>query len=389
MAKRPKSEKILKRSKVFAELYPEFKNLDDRVTHGKPRRGKSDVWRDDGETARHGNSKVWLAVAGIGALFAVREVARRARAMDMAGKVVVITGGSRGLGLVLARQLADEGARLAICARTVEELRRAQNELVGRGADVLAMPCDIAKPSQVKEFVRVVEDRFGVIDALINNAGIIQVAPMEEMTRADYKEAMDINFFGALNMTLAALPGMQRRMTGSIVNISSFGGKVAVPHMLPYTASKHALAGFSEGLRVELRKHGITVTSVYPGPLRTGSHVNATYKGQNEKEAAWFSTTASTPMLSMQAERAASQIINGFKQRRAQVVLSLLTEIEIKAAALAPGIGQEFLVLVDKMMPAPGGIGKHSASGKESGATESDTELRVTGQGAATRNNEL
>ncbi len=389
MAKRPKSEKIQKRSKVFAELYPEFVNLDDRVTHGKTRREKSDVRRDDKETARNGNSKVWYALAGIGAFFAVREVARRARAMDVAGKVVVITGGSRGLGLVMARQLADEGARIAICARDAEELRRAQNELTERGADVLAVPCDITQRGQVEDFVRAVESRFGAIDVLINNAAIIQIAPMDEMTHADYTEAMNVNFYGALHTTLAVLPAMKRRMSGNIVNIISFGGKVAVPHMLPYTASKHALAGFSEGLRVESRKHNVTVTSVYPGPLRTGSHVNVIYKGQNEKEAAWFSTTASTPVLSMQAERAASQIITGFKQGRAQVVMPLMTELQIKAAALAPAVAQEFLVLVDKMMPASGGIGQQSASGKESGAVESDTEMRATGQGAATRNNEL
>jgi len=389
MGKRPKSEKIQKRSKVFAQLYPEFVNLDDRVTHGKPRNTKRDERSFDMKAERKGSSTALLALAGIGAVFAVRQVVRRARAMNLAGKVVVITGGSRGLGLVMARQLVDEGARIAICARDAEELRRAQNELIERGADVLAMPCDITQREQVEEFVRAVENRFGAIDVLINNAAIIQIAPMDEMTHADYTEAMNINFYGALNMTLAVLPAMKQRTSGNIVNIISFGGKVAVPHMLPYTASKHALAGFSEGLRVESRKHNVTVTSVYPGPLRTGSHVNVTYKGQNEKEAAWFSTTASTPVLSMQAERAASQIINGFKQGRAQVVMPLLTELQIKAAALAPAIAQEFLVLVDKMMPAPGGIGKQSASGKESGAVESDTEMRATGQGAATRNNEL
>ncbi|MCP9493007.1 MAG: SDR family oxidoreductase [Pyrinomonadaceae bacterium MAG19_C2-C3] len=389
MGKRPKSEKIQKRSKVFAELYPEFVNLDERVTHGKARDAKRDARGFDMEAKLRGNSTALFALAGLGALFAVREVVRRARAMDMAGKVVVITGGSRGLGLVMARQLADEGARIAICARDAEELRRAQNELTERGADVLALPCNITQQAQVEEFVRAVENRFGAIDVLINNAGIIQVAPMDEMTHADYTEAMNINFYGALNMTLAVLPIMKRRKRGNIVNIISFGGKVAVPHMLPYTASKRALAGFSEGSRVELRKHNVTVTSVYPGPMRTGSHVNVIYKGQNEKEAAWFSTTASTPVLSMQAERAASQIITGFKQGRAQVVMPLLTELQIKAAALAPAVAQEFLVLVDKMMPASGGIGKQSASGKESGAVESDTELRATGQSAATRNNEL
>src|SRR4051812_38145356 len=196
-------------------------------------------------------------------------------------KSVVITGGSRGLGLELARIFAREGARITLIARTVETIEKARGELQSMGASVLAIPCDIRDRGQVETAITEIVRHFGAIDVLVNDAGIIQVGPYDQMQLEDYENAMATHAWGPLYMIMAALPHMRSRGAGRIVNISSIGGKVAVPHLLPYTMSKFALTGLSQGLRAELAQDGIVVTTVCPGLMRTGSHINASFKGRN------------------------------------------------------------------------------------------------------------
>ena len=245
-----------------------------------------------------------LAAVGLGACVGVRALLGRRQEYDFRGKTVLITGGARGLGLVLAREFAAQGAHLVLCSRSAHELERAREELSGRGAQVLALPCDVGDQSQVDVLVREARDRFGRVDVLVNNAGLIQAGPMEVMTVADYEEAMRVHFWGPLCTTLAVAPEMQRRREGRIVNISSIGGRISVPHLLPYSASKFALVGFSEGLRAELAKDGVAVTTVCPGLMRTGSPRNALFKGQHQAEYAWFTLSDSLPGSSVSAESA-------------------------------------------------------------------------------------
>jgi NAD(P)-dependent dehydrogenase (short-subunit alcohol dehydrogenase family) len=254
-------------------------------------------------------SLLWLAAAaGLG--WAGRAAVRAARRLCLADKVVVLTGGSRGLGLVLARQLAAARARLVICARDADELERARVELVIRGAEVRALRCDVTERGQVEEMMQRVVDDLGGIDILINNAGVIEVVPAEVMTLADYEEALRTHFWGPLYTISAALPHLRRRPAGRIVNIASIGGKISVPHLVPYSVSKFALVALSEGLRAELLKDGIYVTTVIPGLMRTGSPRNATFKGQHRAEYAWFSISDSLPLVSISAEHAARRIID-------------------------------------------------------------------------------
>ena len=183
-------------------------------------------------------SKLLLAVgAGLASALVSRALVRRSRRFSFAGKSVLITGGSRGMGLVLARQLVDAGARVAICARTAADLEEAERELLARGGETLALRCDVSRPEEVHSTVQQVLQRFGGIDVLCNLAGIIQVGPLEAMTRDDFRRAMDVHFWGALNTVLEVAPLMRRRGWGRIVNVASLGGKRAVPHMLPYSAS--------------------------------------------------------------------------------------------------------------------------------------------------------
>lgn len=335
------------------------------------------------------NNKLLLLAAGLGAAWVARSVLRGRRYLDLRGRVVLVTGGSRGLGLVMARELVARGAKVAICARDQGELDRAREDLQRRGGDVRAIACDVTDQRRVEVMVRTVEHAFGRIDMLINNAAVIQVGPLESMTVADFEEAMRTNFWGPLYATLAVLPGMRRRGGGRIVNISSIGGKISVPHLLPYSASKFALTGLSEGLRAELAKDNVLVTTVCPHLMRTGSPANATFKGQHRAEYAWFSLGDSLPLVSMNAERAARSIIDAGQYGDPECTLTLQANVAVRLHALFPGLGAEALSLVNEMLPGPGGIGTRRAKGKDSHSAVSPSWLTSLGNEAAVRNNEV
>jgi NAD(P)-dependent dehydrogenase (short-subunit alcohol dehydrogenase family) len=330
-----------------------------------------------------------VAAAGLGALLAARAMTRKWREFDFTDKTVLITGGSRGLGLVMAREFASRGARVAICARDTEELERARADLQRRGASVLAVPCDVTERAQVGELVNIVREHFGGIDVLVNNAGVIQVGPVEVMTVEDYEEVMKAHFWGPLYAILAVLPEMRGRRSGRIVNISSIGGKISVPHLVPYSASKFALVGLSEGLRAELQKDGVIVTTVCPGLMRTGSPRNATFKGQHRAEYAWFSISDSLPVTSMNAERAASQIVEACRRGDAEIVLSIQAQLAVKFHGLFPGLTADLLGVVNRLLPGPGGIGKRRAKGKESESAIAPSLLTALSDAAARNNNEI
>ena len=336
------------------------------------------------------SKNLWLLAAlGLGGALAARAFVKRRLEYDLRGKAVLITGGSRGLGLVMAREFAAEGARVAICARSPDELERARADLAARGADVFAFPCDVTDRAQVNELAQVVRRHFGSLDVLVNNAGIIQVGPLEVMTLDDYEQAMNVHFWGPLYATLAALPHMRQQGHGRIVNITSIGGKIGVAHLVPYSASKFALVGLSEGLRAELMKDNIVVTTVVPGLMRTGSPRNATFKGQHRAEYAWFSISDSLPVTSMQAKRAARQIIAACKRGAAEVILTTQALLAVKFHTLFPEMSADLMAIVNRLLPAPGGIGRRSAKGKESESAVAPSILTALSERAAARNNEI
>ncbi len=330
-----------------------------------------------------------MAGGSYAALHIARKIVRHARSFDWHDKRVVVSGGSRGLGLVIARQLADQGARLAICARSDDDLKTAERELRSRGAEVISQACDVKDATQVSEFIERVMHQFGGVDVLFNVAGIITVGPLESMTAEDFHDSMQTNCFGALHTSLAVLPTMRKQGWGRIVNVASIGGKRAVPHMLPYAASKFALVGLSNGMRAELKGHNIFVTTACPGLMRTGSPRNAIFKGQHRHEYAWFSIGDSLPFLSMNAEAAADQILQACRHGRGEVFIHSPLNVTIALQQMFPEITQEILSLAATMLPAMGGIGRRAAKGYESESVWSPSLLTTLTQRAAAANNQL
>ncbi len=339
------------------------------------------------EKAARGALKTGTVMAA--AYGATRLAASWLRRYDFRNRLVAITGGSRGLGLLLARQLADEGAALVICARDDEELANAENELSSRAPFVAAFACDLTKPDEISRLFDRIRHEVGSVDVLINNAGVIQVGPVETITHEDYEQAMAVHFWAPLLCSEQVLPDMRRRGHGRIVNIASIGGKIAVPHLLPYSASKFALVGLSRGLRAELAKDGIYVTTINPGLMRTGSPRHALFKGQHRAEYAWFSIGGSTPLLSMDASRAARQIINACRYGRAELTLSLPAKLAVLIDALAPELTADVMSLAARLLPSPGGVGRATIEGCHSTSAWSPSVLTTLNERAAEENNQL
>ncbi|HZG90475.1 MAG TPA: SDR family NAD(P)-dependent oxidoreductase [Pseudonocardia sp.] len=270
--------------------------------------------------------------------------------------VALVTGASRGLGFLIARELADRGHDLVLCARSADGLGPAADELVRRGAKVLRLAADVGVRADAERVVAEAERAFGRLDVLVTNAGIIQVGPAREMTAEDYAEAMDVMFWGVVHPTLAALP-LLRRSRGRVLAITSIGGKLPAPHLLPYAAAKHAAVGFAEGLRIEAARDGVSVTVGVPGLMRTGSTRNALFTGDRDAEHRWFTAAAGLPVLSMDAERAARRLVSAVLRGRPEVTLTLPAKLGVRVHALAPATTLRVLTLVNRLLPDPVGSG--------------------------------
>jgi NAD(P)-dependent dehydrogenase (short-subunit alcohol dehydrogenase family) len=317
-------------------------------------------------TALH-TAQVLTGIAAAAAAYAFRP-----RPTKRSGQIVLITGGSRGLGLALAERYGRSGAQLVLAARELEELITARHTLLDREAiqspdDLLLIPADLTDATQAAKLIDHAIGHFGRIDILINNAGIIEVGPVENQPLAAYHRAMATNFFAALHTTHAALPHLLRRNPihgdAAIVNIASIGGKFAMPHMLPYVASKFALVGFSEGLHAELRHKGIRVTTVCPGLMRTGGEAHADYTGQTKKEQRWFTLAARTPVLTASVRRAANKIYNAVAAGRAEITITPQAWLTARIAGLAPATMQYLASVANHLLlPPPPATSSTSAS---------------------------
>ena len=276
---------------------------------------------------------------------------RQRRRLDFEGKIVVISGASRGLGLELARGFAKERAHVVLLARQREALTAAGRELESSGVQVTLLQCDVTKENEVRASIASTISQLGRVDVLINNAGMIQVGPVEHMKADDFAEAMAVHFWGPLYLMHEVIPHMKRQGHGRIVNIASIGGKVALPHLLPYAASKFALVGLSEGMRTELAKDNIYVTTVCPGLMRTGSHLNAFFKGQHKKEFALFSIA--NALFSTTSRKAAHQVIEACRYGSSEEIITAPAKLLRLVKELCPRLVLEGFSLVGAFLPGP------------------------------------
>jgi short-subunit dehydrogenase len=307
---------------------------------------------------------------------------------NLQGKYILIAGGSRGLGLTLAREYGRQGARIAICARDQQEIQAASEQLRELNIDVFPLSCDLTDERQVQSMVEQITAHFGQIDILVNVAGVINVGPFATQTVKDFEQVMAINYWGPVFTTNAVLPQMISRHAGQLVNISSIGGKISVPHLLPYSSAKSALTAYSEGLNAELAKEGITVTTIIPGLMRTGSYRNITVKGQHAAEYALFSVLDSLPFISIDAQRAAQQIVRATQRGDAEFIITIPARLTARAAALFPNITAAIMQAIARTLPEPGIEGNEARIGSENETPITQSILTAQNQQAAQMNNE-
>jgi NAD(P)-dependent dehydrogenase (short-subunit alcohol dehydrogenase family) len=304
--------------------------------------------------------------AAVAGLYAVRKLtALLVRpAVDLRDKVVLITGGSRGLGLAMAREFAQAGCRLAICARDRHELDEAERRLHGVAREVAPFVCDVTQRADVAGMVRDVIDHFGRIDILINNAGEIRVAPVESLDRADFESAMATMFWGPVDMTLEVLPHMRRQRGGHIVNVTSIGGRISVPRLIPYCCAKFAFVAFSDGLAAELDRERIRVLTVVPGLMRTGSYLQAQFKGDAAHEFTWFGLAANLPGFTAPAAYAARKIRRAVEAGRFTLTITWPAKLLVGMQAMFPEVTRHLMAGVNEyVLPHPEGT-KTFVSGK-------------------------
>jgi len=319
--------------------------------------------------------------------------ALRHKKFDLDGKRVVVAGGSRGLGLELAREYARRGAHVGLLARDPEKLESAAYEVEdaakGSGQAVLTRSVDLRDADATETAIDELATELGGIDVLVNLAGTITVGPMRPLRLEDFRAQMDSNFYTSLHATLAALPHLRRSRGARIVNITSIGGRFAVPHLLPYSAAKFAMVGFSTGLRAELAREGITVTTVTPGLMRTGSPFHANFKGQREREFRWFLLMDSLPGLSISSRKAAKQIVDASVRGDASLVVPAYLRIPIALTGIAPGFVNRVTTAANALLPSPASEGDTSQSGRELIPPERTPTYATLTRRAAQRNNQF
>jgi NAD(P)-dependent dehydrogenase (short-subunit alcohol dehydrogenase family) len=324
-----------------------------------------------------------VALAAIG-----RAVVRARRRLHLRGRVAIVTGGTRGLGLLIAEELGRRGMKVAICGRTPEAVVEAAERLRRRGVPVIAWACDLGERAQADAFVERVALAWGRIDVLVNNAGVIHVEPAQSLTLDGLEEVMRSNFWSAANMTFAALPFlMEHPGRARIGNVTSLGGRIAVPHLLGYSVSKFAMLGLSEGLAAELHRSGVLVTSILPSVMRTGSHQNAEYAGDPEREMEWFSL-GMRPLLSVDAHRAALRIVDAIEHGDPLLHVGVASAVATRLHGLAPRLFTELMRVVNRALPAPDDHPKAARRGRDIDTPLQGSKRLEAADQAARENNE-
>lgn len=248
--------------------------------------------------------------------------------------VVILTGASSGIGREMALQLASQGAKIALAARREEMLKELAAECEALGGWVLVVSTDVSDEAQCKNLVERTAAEFGRVDTLINNAGVTMWAKFEEMEVLDpFEKVMRVNYLGSLYCTYYALPYL-KESAGRIVVVSSMAGRTGVPFRSGYSASKFALAGFFETIRIELAEYGVSVTMTYPDFVKTDTRLQA-FGPDGEK---LDKRPLRKGKLMMTADKAAGLILKAAAKRKRELLMSARGKVGQWVKLIAPGI---------------------------------------------------
>lgn len=257
----------------------------------------------------------------------------------------VVTDASHGLGLTIARQLAQRGARLVICGSDSESLNKAAWQLRDTGAKVHPVRCNLTQDGAAQKLLAEAEHLHGGLDLLVNNPDITaQAHPSAPLREEDFRQAMETLYFAPLRLTLAALPLMRQHRNGTIINITPPGAPPATPHPAPYDAARFAFTGLSKGMRTELADERISVTTVLPGALRTSAKRHGRPTHQHTRSA----PAAPPPLLFVDADHAARAILRAAEHRRAEITLGGATQIAARLDATTTHAASLATRLVDQ-----------------------------------------
>ncbi|CAD5976121.1 3-oxoacyl-[acyl-carrier-protein] reductase FabG [Planktothrix tepida] len=237
---------------------------------------------------------------------------------------VLITGASQGSGKATALLFAQKGYNVILAAREPERLEAVAEEVLSLGVSTLAIPTDVTDIEQVRYLVEKALDYYETLDVLVNNAGICLTASVEHTTLEDWHLLMNTNFFGYVNLIHALLPHFLAQKQGTIVNVGSFGGKIPFPQMAAYCASKYAVVGLTESLRLEVQKKGIQVCAVHPGIINSNFMERAQFRGENELEVEQLRQRLDSALASTwvsQPEDIAQAIWNAVEKKQNEVIV--------------------------------------------------------------------
>jgi short-subunit dehydrogenase len=255
-------------------------------------------------------------------------------------KIVIVTGASSGIGKALALRLADEGAWLALAARNAQRLDSLAGECQQRGSKAIAIPTDVADESQCRALIQRTQETYGRIDTLVNNAGIDVLSKLEDLPDLRlFKQVVDVNFYGTVHCTYYALPYL-KETRGRIVNISSLGGMLAIPLNTSYSASKFAMIGFSDSLRMEVEQAGVSVTVICPSWVVTEFHERYLDKNGQPKGP---SGRAIYTEKTMTADQCAQIVLRAARRRKRQVVMRPGSPA-LWLKLIAPGLADRLII---------------------------------------------
>lgn len=255
---------------------------------------------------------------------------------------VLITGASQGIGKATALLFARKGYDLVLAARKVDRLDAAAGEVQALGRAALTVPTDVRDPEQVNTLVNKALEHYGAIDVLINNAGIYVSGPAEQFSLEDWHQVIDLNVWGYIHTIHGLLPHFLERGSGTIVNMSSIGGKVPAPYLVPYSTSKFAVTGLTQALHSELKPKGIHVCGIYPNLIKSSLMERAIFRGKDEQGAQarrdQLNQVLSTPVVE-KPEDVAQAIWDAVKHQKSEVLVGS-ANVSKAAYGLFPGLMQ-------------------------------------------------